>query len=46
MDISDRLFILLFFPSFFVSLGVFFAGVGFLWSVSIKNRELKQKSRS
>ncbi len=40
---DDRWFIILFFPSFFISLGVFFAGVGVLWWISIKNRELKRK---
>lgn len=36
MDISDRLFILLFFPSFFISLGIFFLGIGFLWWVALQ----------
>lgn len=43
MDISDRLFVILFFPSLFISLGVFFLGVGYLWWISIQNRELKRK---
>lgn len=43
MAISDRLFILLFFPSLFISLGVFFWGVGQVWRVSIEDRELKKK---
>lgn len=45
MDISDRLFVILFFPSLFISLGVFFAGVGVLWWISIQNRALKKKER-
>ena len=40
---DDRTFILLFFPSLFVSLGVFFWGVGQVWRVSIENREAKRK---
>jgi hypothetical protein len=42
MDISDRLFVILFFPSLFISLGIFFAGVGVVWWISIQNRELKK----
>lgn len=41
---DDRTFILLFFPSFFVSIAVFFWGVGQLWRISIENRELKRKA--
>jgi hypothetical protein len=44
MDISDRMFVILFFPSFFISMGVFFIGVGYLWWISIRNRELKRKN--
>jgi hypothetical protein len=43
MDISDRLFVILFFPDLFISLGVFFLGVGYLWWISIQDRELKRK---
>ena len=45
MDISDRLFVILFFPSLFISLGVFFIGVAYVWRVSIENRELRRKGR-
>ena len=41
---DDRMFIILFFPSFFISFGIFFAGIGVLWWISIKNRELKRKA--
>ena len=41
---DDRTFIILFFPSLFISLGIFFAGIGVLWSVSIRDRELKRKA--
>ena len=44
MDISDRLFVILFFPSLFISLGIFFIGVGYLWSISIQNREMRKKA--
>lgn len=44
VDISDRLFVILFFPSLFVSLGVFFLGVGYLWWISIQNRESRRKT--
>ena len=44
MDISDRLFVILFFPSLFISLGVFFWGVNTLWRTSIENRELRRKA--
>ncbi len=40
---DDRTFVILFFPSLFISLGVFFAGVGILWRVAIQDRELKRK---
>ena len=40
---DDRMFVILFFPSLFISLGIFFAGVAVLWSVSIRDRELKRK---
>lgn len=40
---SGQLFILLFFPSFFISLAVFFVGCGYLWKISIEDRELKRK---
>jgi len=40
---DDRTFILLFFPSLFISLGVFFWGVNLLWRTSIENRELRRK---
>lgn len=36
---DDRTFVILFFPSLFISLGVFFIGCGYLWQISIKNRE-------
>jgi hypothetical protein len=39
---DDRMFIILFFPSFLGSLGLFFVGVGYLWSVAIRNREAKK----
>jgi len=42
---DDRTFILLFFPSFFISMAFFFAGVGILWWISIQNRELKNTSK-
>lgn len=38
IDISDRLFIVLMLPSIFVSFGVFFVGIGYLWRVSIEDR--------
>ena len=41
---DDRWFIILFFPSLFVSLGVFFLGVGYLWWISIQNREFRRKA--
>ncbi len=41
---SGQYFILLFFPSFFISFGIFFIGVGYLWSISIRDRELKRKN--
>ena len=44
MDISDRLFVILFFPSLFISMGVFFWGVNCLWRTSIENRELRRKA--
>ncbi|MCI5078461.1 hypothetical protein [Oricola sp.] len=44
MDISDRLFVVLFLPGLFASLGVFFWGVGVVWRVSIEDRELKRKA--
>ncbi len=40
---DDRTFVLLFFPSLFISLGVFFWGVGQVWRVSIENREAKRR---
>lgn len=40
---SGQEFILWFFPSFFVSMGFFFIGVGYLWSISIRDRELKNQ---
>ena len=43
-EISDRLFVILFFPSLFMSLGVFFWGVNCLWRTSIDNRERRRKS--
>jgi len=42
---DDRTFIILFFPSFFISMGIFFVGIGVLWWISIQNRELKRKNR-
>lgn len=39
---DDRFFIILFFPSLFISLGIFFVGVGYLWSVSLKARALRK----
>ncbi|MFC2969063.1 hypothetical protein [Acidimangrovimonas pyrenivorans] len=44
LDISDRLFVILFFPSLFISLGWFFLGVAALWWISIQNKALKRKS--
>ena len=41
---DDRTFILLFFPSLFISLAIFFWGVGQVWRVSIENRELLRKA--
>ncbi|HEY8596467.1 MAG TPA: hypothetical protein VIL84_14600 [Devosiaceae bacterium] len=41
---DDRLFVILFFPSFFISLGVFLACCGLLWWISIQNREFKRKA--
>lgn len=35
MDISERVFVILFFPSLLVSLAVFFWGVNLLWRTSI-----------
>ncbi|GAB4356597.1 MAG: hypothetical protein Kow0026_16400 [Oricola sp.] len=43
-DVSNRLFVILFFPSLFISLGVFFWGVNCLWRTSIENRDLKRKA--
>jgi len=40
---DDRTFVILFFPSLFISLGVFFWGIGQVWRVSIENREAKRK---
>jgi len=40
---DDRTFIILFFPSLFISLGIFFAGVALLWWIAIQDRELKRK---
>ena len=40
---DDRTFVILFFPSRFISLGVFFWGVGQVWRVSIEDREAKRK---
>lgn len=45
-EVSDRLFVILFFPSLFISLGVFFWGVNLLWRTSIENREAKRKAGS
>ena len=45
MDISERLFVILFFPSLFISLGVFFWGANLLWRTSIEDRELKRKAK-
>ena len=42
---DDRAFILLFFPSFFISLAIFFIGVAAVWWVSIQNREMKKKGQ-
>lgn len=44
VDISDRLFVTLFIPGFFASMGVFFWGVNCLWRTSIENRELRRKA--
>ncbi|GAB4356653.1 MAG: hypothetical protein Kow0026_16500 [Oricola sp.] len=44
IDISGRLFVILFFPSLFVSLGVFFWGVNLLWRTSIENREARRRA--
>lgn len=41
---DDRTFVILFFPSLFISLGIFFAGIAPLWWVSIRARELKRKA--
>ena len=43
IEISDRMFVILFFPSLFISFGVFFWGVGQVWRVSIENREARRK---
>ena len=40
---DDRMFVILFFPSFFISMGFFLACCGYLWKISIENRELKRK---
>jgi len=45
MEISDRLFVILFFPSLFISLGVFFWGIGQVWSVSLRSKENKRTLR-
>jgi hypothetical protein len=45
-EISERLFVILFFPSMFISFGIFFWGVNCLWRTSIENRELKRKAGS
>lgn len=45
-EISERMFLILFFPSLFISFGVFFWGVNCLWRTSIENRELKRKADS
>ena len=44
LDISDRPFVIPFFPSLFISLGWFFLGVAALWWISIQNNELKRWS--
>lgn len=44
MDISDRLFVVLFLPGLFMGLGVFFWGVGILWRISIEERERKRQA--
>ncbi|WP_421848815.1 hypothetical protein [Oricola sp.] len=41
---SGQLFILLFFPSMFVSLAVFFIGVSYLWRTAIEDREQRRKA--
>ena len=41
---SGQLFVILFFPSFFISMGVFFIGVGYLWSISLKEKEMKKQA--
>lgn len=46
IDISDRLFVVLFIPLFFASLGVFFWGTNCLWRTSIEDRELRRKART
>lgn len=33
-----------FFAGFFGGMGIFFAGVGFLWWVSLHNREMKRRT--
>jgi hypothetical protein len=40
---DDRTFVILFFPSLFISFGIFFWGVNLLWRTSIENRELRHK---
>jgi len=45
IDISDRLFVILFFPSLFISLGIFFVGVGVLWRISIESRAQNKNDR-
>lgn len=41
-EISDRLFVLLFFPA----MAVFFWGINLLWRTSLESREQKRKSGS
>ncbi|WP_281040005.1 hypothetical protein [Mesorhizobium sp. Z1-4] len=36
----------IFFAGFFGGLGVFFAGIGVLWWISLQDREMKRKANS
>ena len=40
---SSHLFVILFFPSLFISLGIFLIGVGYVWSVSLQKKEMMKK---
>lgn len=43
---NSQLFIILFFPSLFISLGIFFIGVGYVWRVSLQDKEMKRQAKA